>query len=174
MSDRYVLAEIAEQDLEEILLRIAEDDLDAALRVDQEFHVEFVRLAENPLIGHTRPDLPSRYRVWHLYSYLIQLHWRVPSSRSTPKALRTIAQGCRRSGYPGSAGASKPTLKGLRAMRGAPVLDRVCRAASSLEETQPLRGREVPDRFTQGRRRGRQPWAVLRNAFGVEVHQRLT
>jgi len=90
MSDRYVLAEIAEQDLEEILLHIARDNIDAALRVDQEFHAEFVRLAGNPLIGHARPDLPSRYRVWHLYSYLI-----IYKPRTSPLEIARIWHGAR-------------------------------------------------------------------------------
>ncbi len=91
MSDRYVLAEVAEQELEEILLRIAEDNVDAALRVDQEFHAEFLRLAENPLIGHTRPDLPPRYRVWHLYSYLI-----IYKPSTSPLEIVRVWHGARR------------------------------------------------------------------------------
>ncbi len=49
MDDRYVLAEAAEQDLEQILLHIAEDDLEVALRVSEEFpHLVRSTLADSP------------------------------------------------------------------------------------------------------------------------------
>ena len=72
MPRSYVLAELAQAELEDILRYIARrGDVDMALRVEDEFRIEFRRLAENPLIGYHRSDIPSVYRVWGLYDYLI-------------------------------------------------------------------------------------------------------
>ncbi len=92
MSNRYILAEIAQQELEDILRYIAHrSDIETALRVDQEFHAEFLHLAGNPLIGHTRPDIPRTYRVWHLYSYLI-----IYKPDTNPLEIMRVWHGARR------------------------------------------------------------------------------
>lgn len=59
-------------DLTEIFDYIAEDSVDAALRVATEIHSEMEKLARNRGIGHRRPDLTSRDLLfWRVYSYLI-------------------------------------------------------------------------------------------------------
>lgn len=72
MPERYVLTELAQDELEDIIRYIARrGDIDTALRVEEEFHTEFRRLGQNPRIGHRRSDIPARYLVWNLYDYLI-------------------------------------------------------------------------------------------------------
>ena len=72
MSERYALAAIAQDEFEEIILTIAEDSIEDAVRVEGEFHDLFARLAERPLfLGHTRRGISGAYRVAHLYKYLV-------------------------------------------------------------------------------------------------------
>ena len=72
MREAYVLSALAQEDREEIFRTIAEDDLETALRVDGELEKVLLRLAAHPRIGHRRRDLlPSRFRVWPFYSYLV-------------------------------------------------------------------------------------------------------
>ena len=48
----YVLTELAQSELEDVIRYIAQrGDIDTALRVEEEFHAEFRRLARNPRIG---------------------------------------------------------------------------------------------------------------------------
>jgi plasmid stabilization system protein ParE len=55
MPRSYVLTELAQAELEDILRYIARrGNVDTALRVEDEFRIEFRRLAENPRIGHHR------------------------------------------------------------------------------------------------------------------------
>lgn len=91
MPEPYVLTKLARQELDEILAYIAERDLDTAVRVDQEFDHAFLRLAQNPGIGHVRRDLPRRYRVWHLYDYLI-----VYKPETAPLEIVRLWHGARR------------------------------------------------------------------------------
>ncbi len=72
MREVYVLSLLAQEDREQIFRKIAEDDVDTALRVDGELEKVLLRLAARPHIGHRRTDLlPSRFRVWPFYSYLV-------------------------------------------------------------------------------------------------------
>jgi plasmid stabilization system protein ParE len=73
MSKTYRLAPLAQADVEDIFRYVADDDLEAALRVDQEIDEACLMLASRPLMGHTREDLKlgPEYRVWPIYSYLI-------------------------------------------------------------------------------------------------------
>lgn len=91
MREPYVLTELARQELDDILGYIAARNIDAAVRVDQEFDATFLRLSQNPQIGHTRRDLPQRYRVWHLYDYLI-----VYKPETSPLVIVRVWHGARR------------------------------------------------------------------------------
>ena len=74
MSDllRYLLVPEAQFDLEQLLDYIAEDNIDAALKVHERFLKVFHLLAENPEIGHFRDDLTSKpIRFYSVYSYLV-------------------------------------------------------------------------------------------------------
>ena len=69
---RYLLVPEARKDLTEILQYIADDSVDAALRVHDRFIEIFELLAENPEVGHFRGDLTSRpVRFFPVYSYLV-------------------------------------------------------------------------------------------------------
>ena len=69
---RYVVSPAAAEDLDEIWLFIARDDLDAAQRVVDEIEIACRQLAENPGLGHVREDLAARsFRFWPVRSYLI-------------------------------------------------------------------------------------------------------
>ena len=51
---------------------IAEDSLDAALKVYDALEEAFDLLAERPGIGHSRKDLTDRpVKFWSVYSYLV-------------------------------------------------------------------------------------------------------
>ncbi len=68
----YFLVPEARKDLTEILAHIADDCVDAALRVHDRFVEIFELLAENPDAGHFRDDLTSRpVRFFPVYSYLV-------------------------------------------------------------------------------------------------------
>jgi plasmid stabilization system protein ParE len=69
----YFLAEIAEQDIDNIVSYIAQDSSKTALRFLDSLYNTMDKLAETPFIGHTREDLtnqPVRFLTfkWH---YLI-------------------------------------------------------------------------------------------------------
>src|SRR5271167_1870176 len=57
MREPYVLSALAHEDREEIFCHIAEDAIDAALRVDRELEKVLLRLAAHPRIGHRRRHL---------------------------------------------------------------------------------------------------------------------
>ena len=70
---RFRLAPQARQDVIEIWVYIARDNVEAAARVRQEIRDACRRLARHPYIGHSRDDLTTRKDVlfWPVYSYLI-------------------------------------------------------------------------------------------------------
>lgn len=71
MADHFYSPE-ARIDLLEIWEFIAQDNVDAADRVEQEIREAVMLLARNPELGHLRRDLTSRpVRFWAVYSYLI-------------------------------------------------------------------------------------------------------
>jgi len=71
MGDRFYSPE-ARLDLLEIWEHIAQDNLDATDRVEQEIERAISMLARNPALGHIRRDLTSKpVRFWPIYSYLI-------------------------------------------------------------------------------------------------------
>lgn len=62
----------ARLDLLEIWEYIAQDNLDAADRIEREIEQAVLMLARNPELGHLRRDLTSKpVRFWPIYSYLI-------------------------------------------------------------------------------------------------------
>lgn len=68
----YFFAPEARLDLLEIWEYIAQDNLDAADRVESEVKEILSMLAHNPEAGHIRRDLTSKpVRFWPIYSYLI-------------------------------------------------------------------------------------------------------
>jgi toxin ParE1/3/4 len=68
----FVLSAQARLDLQLIWNRIAENNIDAADRVMDEFRLAMRQLAQRPGMGHRRSDVKNpRYRFWSVYSYLI-------------------------------------------------------------------------------------------------------
>lgn len=71
MSRRYQVTATAQQGIDEIGAFIAEDSVDAALKVCDALEEAFELLAENRGIGHTREDLTDRsLKFWSVFSYL--------------------------------------------------------------------------------------------------------
>jgi toxin ParE1/3/4 len=69
---RFVLAPAAIQDLDDIWLHIAQDDVEAAERVLAELESACELLASRPGIGHLREDLADTgVRFWSVHTYLI-------------------------------------------------------------------------------------------------------
>ncbi len=69
---KFQLTEDARNDLDEIWLYIAKDNIDAADKLEEEIIKSFYLLSEQPNIGHKREDLTSHeVRFWRIYSYLI-------------------------------------------------------------------------------------------------------
>lgn len=72
MSKAYRLSERAEADVEAIADFIADDSIDAAVKVVLALEDAFVQLASRPDIGHAREDLTDRpLKFWNVYSYLV-------------------------------------------------------------------------------------------------------
>jgi len=69
---RFEVSKRAFRDLEEILDFIAERSLDAADRVQDDFHQAFRQIGQDPGMGHSRQDLTSRdVLFWRVHSYLV-------------------------------------------------------------------------------------------------------
>ena len=82
MSDGYRLTPSAQSDVDRITDFIAEDNLDAALRVHDALEEAFRHLAEMPAMGHTREDLTGRpLKFWA--STRTWLHTTLPVHRSS-------------------------------------------------------------------------------------------
>jgi plasmid stabilization system protein ParE len=72
MENLYDVSHDAQNDLFEIWLRIADDSLDLADRIEGEFHELFATLGRMPRLGHTRADLTKRPVLFFgLYSFLV-------------------------------------------------------------------------------------------------------
>lgn len=72
MSKGYRLTPEALACVEEICAFIAEDSVDAALRVLDDLERAFDQLAATPEIGHRRQDLTARpVKFWTVFSYLV-------------------------------------------------------------------------------------------------------
>jgi toxin ParE1/3/4 len=68
---RYRLTEQARQDLDDIWLYIAEDNLAAADHFLDTLYEKFVLLAEQPLWGRLRPELALNLRSFPVGNYVI-------------------------------------------------------------------------------------------------------
>ena len=91
MSQRYRLTPSAQGDVDRIVSFVAEDDVEAALRVHDALEQAFRYLAEMPAIGHTRTDLTQRpVKFWSVYSYLV-----VYDPASSPLTVIGVLHGAR-------------------------------------------------------------------------------
>lgn len=69
---RYILSDLAKDDVDEITSYVHQDSPTAAKRVRSRLREEMARLAEFPGIGHARAEVPDpSLRFWRVYSYLI-------------------------------------------------------------------------------------------------------
>lgn len=88
---RYQLTPEARSQVDEIADFVAEESVDAALRVLDALDDAFRRLAEMPEIGHLREDLTERpVKFWSVLSYLIVYD---PASR--PLTVIAVLHGAR-------------------------------------------------------------------------------
>ena len=91
MPPTYNLSPEAFDDLWDIWQRIAEDSVDLANRIDDEFHQLFISIAQHPGQGHTRKDLTNRPVLFvALYSFLV-----VYRSDASPILIVAVIRGKR-------------------------------------------------------------------------------
>lgn len=69
--DSYSLSKEARQDIDDILIYIAADQVDAAVLSNDRLDELFWMLADNPRAGRERPELSEGLRCFPLGSYLI-------------------------------------------------------------------------------------------------------
>ncbi len=87
----YVLTAEAQAHIDEIGAYIADDSLDAALKVYDAFEETFGLLAERPGLGHSRQDLTDRpLKFWSVFSYLV-----VYDPESRPLTIIAVLHGAR-------------------------------------------------------------------------------
>ncbi len=67
----YIITPRAEKDIDEILLFIAADNLEAALAFNDRLATRFEMLADNPKIGRERPELKQDLRSFPEGNYLV-------------------------------------------------------------------------------------------------------
>ena len=89
---RYIVAPQARDDLREIQsYYLEEGSASGARTVLGELRAAFQRLAKNPGIGHSRPDLTDRrIRFWPVRSYLV-----VYRPETKPLEIITVLHGAR-------------------------------------------------------------------------------
>jgi plasmid stabilization system protein ParE len=69
---RFVLTPAAEGDLLKIIEHLEGDNPNAVLKVVDALDEAMQRLADNPMIGHVRPDLTDQdVRFWPVFKYLV-------------------------------------------------------------------------------------------------------
>ncbi|HYV36200.1 MAG TPA: type II toxin-antitoxin system RelE/ParE family toxin [Gemmataceae bacterium] len=69
---KYRISRRADADIERICDYIAENNPDAAERLDEKIHRAIQLLADFPGMGHTRPDVADkRYLFWAVGNYVI-------------------------------------------------------------------------------------------------------
>ena len=91
MKRRFALSPEAARDIREIWSYIADDSTRAARRVRVQLLDACQRLAENPLIGHSREDLTARpVLFWPVGAYLI-----VYDPRPRPIEIVRVVHGAR-------------------------------------------------------------------------------
>lgn len=67
----YIITPQAEKDIDEILLFIAADNLEAAISFQERLTDRFEMLAENPKTGRARPELKENIRSFPEGNYLV-------------------------------------------------------------------------------------------------------
>jgi toxin ParE1/3/4 len=67
----YSLSKEAKADINDILIFIAEDNIDAAVRFSEQLEEALKLLGDNPLAGRERTDLQYGLRYFPFRSYLI-------------------------------------------------------------------------------------------------------
>lgn len=88
---KYQLTPEAQSNVDEIADFIAEESVDAAIRVLEALEDAFRQLAEMPEMGHTREDLTQRpVKFWSVFSYLVVYN---PASR--PLTVLAVLHGAR-------------------------------------------------------------------------------
>jgi plasmid stabilization system protein ParE len=91
VSALFVLTPEAQAHIDEIGAYIAQDSVDAALKVYAALEEAFELLAERPGLGHSREDLTDRaLRFWSVFSYLV-----VYDSESQPLTIIAVLHGAR-------------------------------------------------------------------------------
>jgi plasmid stabilization system protein ParE len=91
VSAPYLLTAEAQAHIDEIGAYIAQDNVDAALKVYDAFEEAFVLLGERPGLGHSREDLTDRpLRFWSVFSYLV-----VYDPESRPLTIIAVLHGAR-------------------------------------------------------------------------------
>jgi antitoxin ParD1/3/4/toxin ParE1/3/4 len=91
VSPPYVLTREAQAHIDEIGAYIAQDSVDAALKVYDALQEAFELLAERPALGHSREDLTDRpLRFWSVFSYLV-----VYDPESQPLTIIAVLHGAR-------------------------------------------------------------------------------
>ena len=91
MSGRYRLTPEAQRQVDEIGAFIAQDSIDAALKVYDALEETFELLAQNPGLGHAREDLTDKpLRFWSVYSCLV-----VYDFASAPLTVVAVLHGAR-------------------------------------------------------------------------------
>jgi antitoxin ParD1/3/4/toxin ParE1/3/4 len=62
-------------DIEDIVRYIAEDNVQAALEVESDFYDAFDLIAENPKIGHLKPEWTQKsYRLWTVRKHYLIIY----------------------------------------------------------------------------------------------------
>jgi plasmid stabilization system protein ParE len=88
---KYQLTPEAQSNVDEIADFIAEESVDAAIRVLNALEEAFQQLGEMPEMGHSREDLTERpVKFWSVFSYLVVYD---PASR--PLTVLAVLHGAR-------------------------------------------------------------------------------
>ncbi len=75
MMRNYQLTKLAEQDIEEIVVYIAEENPAAAYKLLDSFYRAMDLLSDNPCIGHYREDLTNQpVRFWSVKSHYLIIY----------------------------------------------------------------------------------------------------
>lgn len=89
--NRFVLTPAAEEDLLGILEHLEGESATAVLRVLDALQEAIQRLADNPGLGHVRPDLTREgVRFWPVFSYLV-----IYRSETSPLEIVRVLHGKR-------------------------------------------------------------------------------
>jgi toxin ParE1/3/4 len=67
----YALSGVAREDIDELLLFIAADDLNSAIAFNLRLEAAFLMLGNNPKAGRERPELNEGLRSFPIRSYLV-------------------------------------------------------------------------------------------------------